>query len=211
MAWGRTEDEVRGTTVTIGIYVRVSSKSQDTKSQERALQTWARTQAEKVAWYRDQYTGTIMEWPCLSKLMADVRAGRVRRLVVWRLDRLGRTAEGLLTLLEELQDLGVEFVSLRKGFDLAAPGGRLMAGILSSVAAYETEVRRERQRAGIKKAKAEGKQWGGRKPGTRVRVTEQKEGLILRLHGAGKAVTAIARATALSRKTVYRVLRRQAG
>jgi DNA invertase Pin-like site-specific DNA recombinase len=131
--------------------------------------------------------------------------------VVWQLDRLGRTAQGLLTLLEELQHLGVEFVSLREGFDLATPAGRLMAGILSSVVAYETEVRRERQRAGIEKAKAEGKRWGGRKAGTRVRVTEEKEALILRLHRAGKTVTAAARAAGVTRKTAYRVLRRKAG
>ena len=60
------------------------------------------------------------------------------------------------------------FVSLKDGIDLGTPAGRLMANVLASVAAYETEVRKERQLAGIAKAKAEGKRWGGRRPGTRI-------------------------------------------
>lgn len=74
--------------------------------------------------------------------------------------------------------------------------------------ADETEVRKERQLAGIAKAKAEGKQWGGRKTGTRIKVTVEKEGLVRRLHGEQKAVAAIARLVGLSRKTVYQVLSR---
>ncbi|MCI0702170.1 MAG: recombinase family protein [Planctomycetia bacterium] len=137
------------------------------------------------------------------------RSGKVSKVCVWRLDRLGRTAKGLLTLLEELQALGVGFVSLREGFDLATPAGRLMAGVLASVAAYETEVRKERQLAGIAKAKTEGKRWGGRKTGTRVRLTEEKEDVIRQLHSEGKSVASIARTVGLTRKTVYRALSRE--
>jgi DNA invertase Pin-like site-specific DNA recombinase len=194
--------------VTVAIYVRVSSRSQDTRSQERDLRAWARAQAEKVTWYRDHHTGTSMERPGMNRLVAAARTGQIQRLVVWRLDRLGRTARGLLTVLEELQGLGVGFVSLREGFDLATPAGRLMAGILASVSAYETEVRRERQVAGIAKARELGKRWGGRKPGTRVKVTSEKEALIRRLCRRGETVAAIARATGLTRKTVYQVARR---
>ena len=129
------------------------------------------------------------------------------KVVCWRLDRLGRTAKGLLTLLDELQALGVGFVSLREGLDLNTPAGRLMAGVLASVAAYETEVRKERQLAGIAKAKAEGKTWGGRRPGTRIKLTEEKEMLIGQLHAEGKPVAAIARMVGLTRKTVYRAIK----
>ena len=97
-----------------------------------------------------------MERPGLERLLADVRSGKVTKVCVWSLDRLGRTVKGLLTLLDELQSLNVGFVSLREGFDLSTPAGRLMAGVLASVAAYETEVRKERQLAGIAKAQAEG-------------------------------------------------------
>jgi DNA invertase Pin-like site-specific DNA recombinase len=189
------------------IYMRVSSaKGQDTRSQEPDLTTWAKAQADDVVWYRDRFTGTVMARPGLERLLADARSGKITRVCCWRLDRLGRTAKGLLTLLDELQALGVGFVSLREGFDLGTPAGRLMAGVLASVAAYETEVRKERQLAGIAKAQAEGKRWGGRKAGTRVRLTEEKETLIRQLHGEGKPVAAIARLVGLTRKTVYRAL-----
>jgi DNA invertase Pin-like site-specific DNA recombinase len=193
----------------VGVYMRVSSaKGQETRSQEPDLQTWAKAQPDEVAWYRDRFTGTTMERPGLDRLLADARSGKLTKVCVWRLDRLGRTAKGLLTLLEELQVLGVGFVSLREGFDLATPAGRLMAGVLASVAAYETEVRKERQLAGIAKAKIEGKRWGGRRAGTRVRLTEEKEGVIRQLHGEGKSVAFIARTVGLTRKTVYRAIRR---
>lgn len=195
----------------VGIYLRVSStKGQETRSQEPDLQTWAKAQPDEVVWYRDRFTGTTMERPGLERLLADVRSGKISKVCVWRLDRLGRTAKGLLTLLDELQVLGVGFVSRREGFDLATPAGRLMAGVLASVAAYETEVRKERQLAGIAKAKAEGKSWGGRKAGTRVRLTEEKEAVIHHLHDQGKTVASIARLVGLTRRTIYKALRRQA-
>jgi DNA invertase Pin-like site-specific DNA recombinase len=174
------------------VYLRVSSNGQDTRSQEPDLQTWAKAQGDTI-WYKDRFTGTTMQRPGLERLLADVRCGKVSKVCVWRLDRLGRTAKGLLTLLDEFQTLGVGFVSLREGFDLATPAGRLMAGVLASVAAYETEVRKERQLAGIANAKEQGKKWGGRKPGTRVRLTLEKEALIRQLHTEAKPVSAIAR------------------
>lgn len=150
-----------------------------------------------------------MERPGLERLLADVRSGKISKVCVWRLDRLGRTAKGLLTLLDELQALGVGFVSLREGFDITTPAGRLMAGVLASVASYETEVRKERQLAGIAKAQADGKSWGGRKTGTRVKLTEEKEVAIRQLHQQGQSVAAIARTVGLTRKTVYRALDRE--
>jgi len=190
----------------VGVYLRVSSTTQNTKSQEPDLTAWSKGQADEIVWYRDRFTGTQMERPGLDKLLADARSGKITRVCVWRLDRLGRTAKGLLNLLDEFQALGVGFVSLREGFDLATPAGRLMAGVLASVAAYETEVRKERQLAGIARAKAEGKTWGGRKPGTRISLTAEKEALIRRLHAEGEPVAAIARVVGLSRKSVYKAL-----
>lgn len=194
----------------VGIYLRVSStKGQETRSQEPDLHTWAKAQPDESVWYKDRFTGTTMERPGLDRLLADVRSGKISKICVWRLDRLGRTAKGLLTLLDELQALNVGFVSLREGFDISTPAGRLMAGVLASVASYETEVRRERQLAGIAKAKSEGKSWGGRKTGTRVKLTEEKEVAIRQLHQQGQSVAAIARTVGLTRKTIYRALDRE--
>jgi DNA invertase Pin-like site-specific DNA recombinase len=191
----------------VAIYVRVSSKSQDTKSQERELEAWAKGREKELAWYKDKQTGTVMERPGLDRLLRDVRSRKITKVVVWRLDRLGRTARGLLELLEELQHLGVGFLSLREGFELGTPAGRLMAGVLASVAAYETEVRKERQMAGIAKAKAEGKSWGGSVAGTRRRISPDTRALVRKLKRQGKTVALIGRLVGISRKTVYSVLR----
>jgi DNA invertase Pin-like site-specific DNA recombinase len=147
-----------------------------------------------------------MTRPGLDKLLAEARAGQISKVCVWRLDRLGRTARGLLSLLDELQALNVGFVSLREGIDLATPAGRLMLVVLAGVSQYETEVRKERQLAGIAKAQADGKRWGGRKPGTRISLTMEKEALIRQLHAEGKAIAAIARLVGLCRKSVYKAL-----
>jgi hypothetical protein len=112
----------KGKAMSIGIYLRVSSnKGQDTRSQEPDLETWGKAQPEEIVWYKDRFTGTTMDRPGLERLLADARGGKVTKLCVWRLDRLGRTANGLLNLLEELQALDVGFVSLREGIHCPHP------------------------------------------------------------------------------------------
>jgi len=191
----------------IAVYLRVSSKNQDTRSQEPDLTRWAAAQDKPVKWYGDKFTGKTMARPGWSKLEAGIRAGKVSTVVCWRLDRLGRTAKGLTALFQELQDRRVGLVSIREGLDLSTPAGRLMAHVLASVAQYETEVRGERVRAGQAAARAAGKRWGGSQAGRRVKVTPEQLDIIRRMHGEGTKVAAIARAMRLSRPTVYSVLR----
>lgn len=85
---GKTWEHQREQSVTTALYLRVSSQSQDIKSQEPDLHAWARAQAEPVTWYRDRFTGTTLERPGLERLLADVRASKISKVVVWRLDRL---------------------------------------------------------------------------------------------------------------------------
>ena len=188
------------------VYLRVSSKSQDTRSQEPDLERWAGAQESTVVWYRDKFTGKSMERPGWSKLQAAVRAGTVSQVVVWRIDRLGRTAKGLTALFDELRERRVNLVSLRDGLDLATPAGRLMANVLASVAQFETEVRAERVLAGQAVARANGKRWGGSTKGRRLKVTPEQVATINRLGREGTPVAQIARATGLSRPTVYSIL-----
>ena len=106
----------------------------------------------------------------------------------------------------------VGFLSLRDSLDLSTPAGRLMAGVLASVAQYETEVRRERQLAGIAKVREQhgGRcPWWGRKAGTRVKVTEEKESVLLAMYRDKRPIASIARTVGLTRKTVYAVLSRR--
>jgi DNA invertase Pin-like site-specific DNA recombinase len=195
------------TTKHTAIYVRVSSKQQDHASQLPDLERWVAAHNGAVEWYRDKFTGKTMERPGMEKLLTNLRAGLVERIVVWRLDRLGRTTRGLCQLFEELTERKVDLVSMKDGFSLASPAGRLHARILASVAEYETEVRAERVAAGQAVAKRKGKKWGGSKPGWRWKVSDDQVTAIREMKAAGKKVTHIARVTGLSRPTVYRVLR----
>ena len=118
----------------------------------------------------------------------------------------GRTAKGLTALFEELRELNINLVSLKDSLDLSTPAGRLMANVLASVAAYETEVRAERVLAGQEAARAAGKKWGGSEKGRRLKVSEEQLGVIRRMQAERAKVAAIARATGLSRPTIYRLL-----
>jgi DNA invertase Pin-like site-specific DNA recombinase len=190
----------------IGIYARVSSTTQDTKSQEPELERYAASREEKIVWYRDKFTGTTMNRPGWKKLEADIRSGKIGTIVVWRLDRLGRTAVELTALIAELVQRKVNLVSLKEGIDLSTPAGRMIANVLASIAQFETEVRRERQTAGIAAAKASGKRWGGSIKGKRKKVTPTQEKMIRRMAEENEPITRIAEAVKLSRPTVYDVL-----
>lgn len=194
------------TTKHSAIYVRVSSKQQDHASQMPDLERWVAAHGGAVNWYRDKFTGKTLDRPGMEKLLADLRAGKVERIVVWRLDRLGRTTRGLCQLFDELGERKVDLVSLKDGFSLASPAGRLHARILASVAEYETEVRAERVAAGQAVARKKGKKWGGSKKGWRWKVTDDQLAAIHEMRAAGKPVAQIARVTGLSRPTIYRVL-----
>lgn len=191
----------------IAIYIRVSSKKQDTKSQEPDLHRWADAQDAPIKWYSDKATGKNMDRPGWNKLDDALKTGKISQVVVWRLDRLGRTASGLTALFDELRNRKVNLVSIKDGLDLSTPAGRLMANVLASIAQFETEVRGERIAAGQAVAMANGKKWGGSKPGVRKKVSSTQEDAIKRMKQDGVSISAIARDFKLSRPTVRDVLK----
>ena len=159
----------------IAIYVRVSKRNgQDVRSQLPDLERWAAAQDRPVRWYKDKFTGKTMDRPGWNRLQAAIDAAEVSAVVVWRLDRLGRTAKGLTALFHDLREKKINLISLKDGLDLATAAGRLMANVLASVAQFETEVRAERILAGQAAARAKGKVWGGGKPGRRVRLSRRE-------------------------------------
>lgn len=193
---------------TTAVYIRVSSKRQDTASQEPDIKRYlAANGLEEAKAYRDKFTGRTMDRPGFQKLLAAIRVGEVKSVIVWRLDRLGRTAKGLSDLFAELNKRKVNLVSLKDGLDLSTPAGRLMGHVLASVAEYETEIRAERVLAGLEAARERGARLG-RPAGvhTPVKVTSEQAAQVRRLSGEGKGVTQVARAVGLSRPTVYRIL-----
>jgi DNA invertase Pin-like site-specific DNA recombinase len=198
------------------VYMRVSKgRGQDTASQKPDLDRWVKAQDKGTKVYIDHQTGKTMDRPGFNKLMDDVRTGKIKTIVVWRLDRLGRTAKGLTALFDDLRAMGVNLISLKDGLDLSTPAGRLMANVLASVAAYETEVRAERIHAGLEVAKAKGVKLGrpkqpGDGKGKRIKVTTEQVTIVTRLKNEGQGVSAIARTTGLSRPTIYSIIGQEA-
>jgi DNA invertase Pin-like site-specific DNA recombinase len=194
------------------VYVRVSSAQQDTKSQERDLKRYVFSldEGQTVSWHSDSFTGKTMNRPGWEEVEKKIRQGKVISLVVWRLDRLGRTASGLHQLFGLLREKKVNLVSISDGVNLNTSTGRMLAGILASLAEWETEVRGERVRAGIDKARESGKRWGGSVKGSRGRTNDKATiDVVVRSKREGKKIVEIARATGLSRWSVSRILEKE--
>jgi len=136
-----------------------------------------------------------------SSREAAGRSGRrIDVVLVWRLDRWGRSVTDLLATLQELEHLGVGFVSLTEALDLTTPAGRAMAGLLAIFAEFEREILRERTRAGLAQARLNGKRLG--RPQTAgLQATE-----IRKMHRAGASKSEIARRLQISRTSVRRIL-----
>lgn len=198
----------------IGIYERVSHKTQNLDGQHKELEAWAKGQGESVKWFTDKASGKRMKRPGFDQLWAAVERGEITRIVVWRLDRLGRTCRGLVNLFDDLAERKITLVSVKDGLDLATTTGRLIARIMASVAAYEVEVLTEKQRAGIDAAQdamARGERSWFKKgvPERKPRkLTPEKVKAVKELVKAGKPIAEVARVVGLARKTIYQAIGR---
>jgi DNA invertase Pin-like site-specific DNA recombinase len=188
------------------IYVRVSTDDQTTASQEHELRAYC----ERRAWanlqiYSDQISGAKFVRPGLDALMAAVRAGKVERVIVFKLDRLGRSLPHLALILDELQRHGVALVATSQGIDTSNsnPVGRLQLNVLMAVAEFEREIIRERVNAGLAAARARGVKLG--RPAKHKCTTDEVRALKTR----GFGVRAIARELKVPVTTVWVKLREQ--
>jgi DNA invertase Pin-like site-specific DNA recombinase len=192
------------------VYVRVSTKGQNLEAQLPDLIAWCGQQGLQVppddgwlqrlevwsgagiAFYPDKFTGRTMARPGMNRLTAEIEAGRVQRLVIWRLDRLGRTASGLTRFFDQCCLKQTQVLSLRDGFDLDTPVGRFIGQILASVAEFELEIRRDRIESGLNS-------------------NRQKSVRAHQMHKAGKPLPTIAVELGLTRQEVERVLAKPPG
>lgn len=191
------------------VYMRVSTHDQSLASQRPDVERWLAANDVEADVYEDTASGCTMDRPRFKDLRGLILERKISRLVVWRLDRLGRTAAGLTAFFAELQAHGCTLVSLREGIDLDTPAGRLMAHVLASVAAYETEVRRERILAGMAAAKEAGRTFGGRKGGTYNRKTLRMRGTIVRLLNGRQSMASVARSCGVGINTVRKIKREE--
>lgn len=186
----------------IGCYVRCSTVGQNEGSQRAEIARWLEGNGHAGAkWFIDKDSGDHLDRAAFRRLQADVFAGRIKTIVVFRLDRISRSLQDGINTLCDWLNRGVRLVATSQQLDFNGTTGKLIASVLFAVAEMEQQTRRERQSAGIALAKQEGK-YKGRKPGT----TKAKPARARQLREQGLTDDEIASALNVTRRTVQRYL-----
>jgi putative DNA-invertase from lambdoid prophage Rac len=179
----------------VGLYARVSTNDQQTLAmQSRAMREYAARRGWTIALQVREVNSGAAKREAREKLLEAARRREIDLVLVWRLDRWGRSVTDLLATLQELEHLSVGFVSLTEALDLTTPAGRAMAGLLAIFA------ERERTRAGLAQARQNGKRLG------RPMTAGLHAAEIRKLHRAGIAKAEIARRLQVGRTSVRRIL-----
>lgn len=192
--------------VRVGLYARVSTVDQQTlPMQNRAMREYAVQRGWDIAMQVKEVASGASRRQMREKLIDAARRREIDIVLVWRLDRWGRSVTDLLATLQELEHLGVGFVSLTEALDLTTPAGRAMAALLAVFAAFEREILGERVRAGLAHARQNGKRLG--RPITAGLHASQ----IRKLHRAGLSKSEISRRLNIGRTSVRRILTSEKG
>ena len=179
-------------------YARVSTQDQKLELQLDDLQ---KAECEHI--FKEKASGKDMDRPEFEKLFSKLRSGDV--LVVWKLDRLGRSIKDLFEVIAKLQEMEVTFLSLQDGINTSTAAGKLTFNIFASIAEFERDIIRERTLAGIAAAKARGRKSG--RPGGLTKAVVDSALTVGVLHQSGtKSMTQIAKDLKISRATAYRYL-----
>jgi DNA invertase Pin-like site-specific DNA recombinase len=185
----------------VGLYARVSTHDQQTLPlQIRAMREYAAKRGWTIVAQMKEVGSGAAQRERRATLIAAARRREIDVVLVWRLDRWGRSVADLVSTLQELQHLEVGFVSLTEALDLTTPAGRAMAGLLAVFAEFEHEILRERVRAGLAHARQQGKQLG-RPPSVVHKAVEARK-----LHVQGNSKAEIARQLEIARTSVRRLL-----
>lgn len=191
----------QGDPMRVGLYARVSTQDQQTLPlQTQAMHSYVEHRGWQVVIEVQDVNSGAAQRPERESLMKAARRRELDTILVWRLDRWGRSMPDLITTLQELNALGVGFISLTEALDMTTPTGRAMAALLAVFAEFERDVLRERVKAGIAQARQQGKPHG--RPPTAAKKTQQ----IQDLHAQGVSKAQIARELGIGRTTVRRLL-----
>jgi DNA invertase Pin-like site-specific DNA recombinase len=184
------------------IYCRVSTSDQSTEMQLRDLRKLADGRGfEVVKEYCDEgQSGAKNSRPALDKMLADAKAGKFQVILVWRLDRLGRSLAHLIRLLEDFKTNGIELISFSEGLDFSTSTGTLFFQLIGAFAQFERECIRERTRSGLRNARARGV-----KLGRKVVPVDVLE--VRRMREAGTPFKTISQTLRVSVGSIYRAMR----
>jgi DNA invertase Pin-like site-specific DNA recombinase len=186
------------------LYLRVSTVDQHPETQLLDLRQMAAQRGfEIVHEYTDRISGTKTRRPGLDDLMRDARRGRFDVVLVWASDRIARSVKHFLEVLDELNRFEIEFISFRENIDTGGPLGRAIVVIIAAIAELERNLIIERVRAGMRRARLEGRQIG------RTPLVIDRDA-IRRERCQGRSLRRIAKEHRVSTATVQRVLREQA-
>src|SRR5215472_4014394 len=184
-----------------GLYARVSTNDQQTLAmQNRAMREYAARRGWTIALQVREVNSGAVKREARERLLEAARRREIDVVLVWRLDRWGRSVTDLLATLQELEHLGVGFVSLTEALDLTTAAGRAMAAMLAVFAAFEREVLQERTRAGLAHARLNGQRLG------RPLTAGLQAAEIRKLHRADISKSEIARRLNIGRTSVRRIL-----
>src|SRR5580658_543019 len=190
----------------VGLYARVSTFDQHTiPLQIRALREYAARRGWAIALQVKEVGSGAVQRQLREKLLDAARRREIDVVLVWRLDRWGRSVADLLATLQELEHLGVGFVSLTEALDLTTPAGRAMAALLAVFAEFEREILRERVRAGLAHARQNGQRLG--RPVTAGLQADK----VRKLHHNGVSKSEIARRLRIGRTSGRRILKERWG
>jgi DNA invertase Pin-like site-specific DNA recombinase len=194
-------NRVFGHPLRVGLYARVSTHDQHTLPlQIRAMCKYAAKRGWIIGAQIKEVGSGASQRELRQTLIASARRREIDVVLVWRLDRGGRSVADLVSTLQELQHLGVGFVSLTEALDLTTPAGRAMAGLLAVFAEFEREILRERVRAGVAQARQNGKTLG------RPRSAALQSKAVRKLYRTGVSKAEIARRLQIGRTSVRRIL-----
>ena len=183
------------------LYLRVSTLDQHPETQGHDLRELAAQRGfEVVEEFVDHgFSGSCVKRPALDRLLADARRGRFQAVIVWSCDRLARSTRHLLEMLDEFNQLNVQFISRQENIDTSGPLGRAITIIIAAIAELERNLIIERVRAGMRRARLEGRHIG-RRP------LELDHAAIVRERQLGRSLSQLAKTHGASRTTICRVL-----
>jgi DNA invertase Pin-like site-specific DNA recombinase len=188
----------------IACYCRVSSRHQNPESQKAQITQWLQgndISLSDVRWYEDVESGTTLHRPAFEDMQRAILTGKIKTVVVWKLDRISRRQREGVNLLADWCERGVRVVVITQRIDLSGTVGHLVASLLFGLAQLEQEYRCERQAAGIEVAKQNGLYRGRLKGTTKARPARADA-----LRSQGLTVSEIAAALGVSPRTVFRYL-----